>query len=123
MTVASLLLRGARRARSGLTGLGCWSDAFRLHPHFVPAGPRDVESLKTHHIFAPFPRQPRMWHGLRHGGRKYPPKPEDRRPLLSLDGIQGMPQDFGRVKGLAVGAIVNLVSAAVSGVKVRSAEA
>ncbi|MFZ4484925.1 MAG: hypothetical protein ACOYOL_13210 [Chthoniobacterales bacterium] len=34
-----------------ITGLGCWSDAFRLHPRFVPAGPRDVKSLKTHHIF------------------------------------------------------------------------
>ena len=47
-------MRGGRRARSGLTGLGCWSDAFRLHPHFVPADPRDVKSMKPHHIFHHF---------------------------------------------------------------------
>jgi hypothetical protein len=54
LQLPSFLLRGSRRARSGLTGLGCWSDAFRLRPHFVPAGPRGVKSLKPHHIFHHF---------------------------------------------------------------------
>jgi len=31
-----------------LVRLGSWRDAFRLYPHFVPAGPRDVKSRKHH---------------------------------------------------------------------------
>ncbi len=49
--------------RSGLTGLGCWSDAFCLHPDFVPAGPRDVESLKPHRIFHHFADRPKVGMG------------------------------------------------------------
>ena len=60
INLSIVALRGSRRARSGLTGLGCWSDAFRLHPHFVPAGPRDVKSLKHHRIFHHFSDRPKV---------------------------------------------------------------